>query len=296
MGRYRSDGAGMIPGVVAGQMILAGPPPSNYLDDLSPAPRVVYSLKKLISTATRAIRVRRSSDNVEQDVGFSGDALDTAALAAFVGSGSAFVTTFYDQTTTGINMVQTTASAQPRIVAAGAFDGALIFDGANDSMMAASVPFGSAHAGVYMKAAAANRSAAFILLESSANYNSNAGSFVWYMESNLHSLGVRGTASFRRDFSISSAATLRTMTIRYQMAVADGTIQQQRFRVSGSNISPSASAGSAVNPVVNFTTQNLYLASRAGSSLYAPVQVETLVIYAADSDAALSDIESIVGA
>jgi hypothetical protein len=296
VGRYRSDGAGMIPGVVAGQMILAGPSPSNYLDDLSPAPRVVYSLKKLISTATRAIRVRRSSDNAEQDIGFTEDTLDTAALAAFVGSDSAFVTTFYDQTATGINLVQGTAASQPRIVNAGVFDGAAIFDGVNDWMSAASVPFGTGYAAAYMKAAMPNQSAAAIMLESSSNYNSGSGRFVWYMENNLHSLGVRGAAAYRRDYSIPSATSLRTITNLYQMAVSDGTTTQQRFRVSGSNISPSASAGSAVNPVVNFTTQNLYLASRAGSSLYAPVQVETLVIYAADSDAALSDIESIVGA
>jgi hypothetical protein len=72
----------MIPGVFAGQMRPAAGV-KIYLDDLSPVPRVAYSLKKVIRTAVKAIRVRRSSDNAEQDIGFVGDALDVAALTLF---------------------------------------------------------------------------------------------------------------------------------------------------------------------------------------------------------------------
>lgn len=269
---------------------------SGYLDGLSPAPRVAYSLKKVISTATNAIRVRRSSDNAEQDIGFVGDALDTAALAAFVGSNSAFVTTFYDQTATGINLVQATASAQPRIVNAGVFDGASIFDGSDDWMSAASVPYGSGYAAAYMKAAMPNQSALAIMLESSANYNSATGSFIWYMDTNFHVFATNSGAAYRREYSTPSATTLRTITARGQMAVADGTLPQQRFRMAGTDYSPSLTFGTPATPVVNFTTQTLYLGSRAGSSFFAPVQIETLVIYAADADANLAAIETIVGA
>jgi len=66
------------------------------------------------------IRVRRSSDDAEQDVGFDGvGALDTAALTTFVGSDSAFVTKVYDQSGSGYDAVQATALAQPQIVNAG---------------------------------------------------------------------------------------------------------------------------------------------------------------------------------
>lgn len=284
----------MIPGIVA-QRRHSGAS-VGYLDTISPAPRVAYSLRKVISTATLAIRVRRSSDNAEQDIGFVGDALDTAALSAFVGANSAFVRTFYDQTSTGINMVQATASAQPRIVNAGTYHGAAIFDGSNDWMSAASVPYGTGYAAAYMKAAMPNQSGLAIILESSANYNTTSGSFIWYMESNLHSLGIRASASYRRDFSISSATTLRRITNRYQMAVADGTTAQQRFRAVGANISPSGSLGTAATPPVNFTTQTLYLGCRAGTSFFAPVQIHTLAIYAADTDASVAAIEAVVGA
>ena len=66
------------------------------------------------------MRVRRSSDNTEQDIGYTlAGNLNTAALATFCGSNSCFVRTWYDQSGNGRNLVQTTNSAQPRIVNAG---------------------------------------------------------------------------------------------------------------------------------------------------------------------------------
>lgn len=83
-----------------------------------------YSLRKFTEAETlNAIRVRRSSDDTEQDIGFdsNGD-LDTTALLAFVGSGgtdNGFVTTWYDQSGNGKNATNATASAQPKIVDGG---------------------------------------------------------------------------------------------------------------------------------------------------------------------------------
>lgn len=92
-------------------------PPSYLVDDYSPA--VAYSLRKLSSSATVAIRVRRSSDNAEQDIGFSGNDLDTASLLSFVGAGDGFVTTWYDQSGNGHNVTQSTLLNQPNIVSSG---------------------------------------------------------------------------------------------------------------------------------------------------------------------------------
>jgi hypothetical protein len=63
--------------------------------------------------------VRRSSDSAEQDIGFSGNNLDTASLLSFCGAGDGFVTTWYDQVGSN-NAVQATAGSQPQIVASGA--------------------------------------------------------------------------------------------------------------------------------------------------------------------------------
>jgi hypothetical protein len=110
----------------------------NLLLDDYPNASLAYSLRKLDKDYSgSAIRVRRSNDNAEQNIGFtsSGD-LDTGALKTFVGANSGFVTTWYEQLF-GRNATQTTAANQPRIVNAGVVDResgdvALVFDGTND--------------------------------------------------------------------------------------------------------------------------------------------------------------------
>jgi hypothetical protein len=67
-----------------------------------------------------AIRVRRSSDNAEQNIGFDGSGnLDTTALTSFCSGTNGFVTTWYDQSGNAKNLTQTTAANQPQIVSAG---------------------------------------------------------------------------------------------------------------------------------------------------------------------------------
>jgi hypothetical protein len=75
-----------------------------------------YSLRLLDKDYTgSAVRVRRASDNTEQDIGFdvNGD-LDTSALTTFCTGTNCFIRTLYDQV--GINnAVQTTTANQPKI-------------------------------------------------------------------------------------------------------------------------------------------------------------------------------------
>jgi len=83
-----------------------------------------YSLRQFTTAEeTNAIRVRRSSDDTEQDIGFdaNGD-LDTTALLAFVGTGgtdNGAVTTFYDQSGNGNDATNATESEQPLVVSGG---------------------------------------------------------------------------------------------------------------------------------------------------------------------------------
>lgn len=89
--------------------------------DLYPNATVAYSVRKLRAAyAGSAIRVRRSSDNAEQDIGFTalGD-LDETSLTTFVGSNNAFIVTWYDQSGNANNATQSTPSLQPQIVSSG---------------------------------------------------------------------------------------------------------------------------------------------------------------------------------
>jgi hypothetical protein len=78
-----------------------------------------YSLRKLKSTATNAIRVRRSSDDAELDIPFCGSSLCVNTLTSFVGAGSGFITTWYDQSGNGNHITQATAGTQPVIISTG---------------------------------------------------------------------------------------------------------------------------------------------------------------------------------
>jgi len=96
----------------------------SYLLDAHPGAQVAYSLRKLRNAYTgSAIRVRRSSDNVERNIGFTGDnlgpRLDEKALLEFTGTGSAFITRWYDQSGNARDGFQNTAANQPRIVDSG---------------------------------------------------------------------------------------------------------------------------------------------------------------------------------
>jgi hypothetical protein len=95
-------------------------PFAGLLDTYSASRYSSYSLRRLTSTYTGpAIRVRRSSDNTSQDIGFYGNGnLDTSSLLSFVGSGSGYVSIFYDQVFYN-NFTQTTQANQPIIVSSG---------------------------------------------------------------------------------------------------------------------------------------------------------------------------------
>ena len=117
------------------------PPASPLILDTYPNAAVAYSLRKLRTAYTgAAIRVRRSSDNAEQDFGFVANVLDTASLLTFCGAGNGFVTTWYDQSGNAKNTTQTTAINQPRIVNSGTLDvvngkPAVLGDGVNDTLI-----------------------------------------------------------------------------------------------------------------------------------------------------------------
>jgi hypothetical protein len=106
--------------IKVGPRVYGGVPFVGILDTY-PNAQIAYSVRKLSNSyAGSAIRVRRSSDNTEQDIGFTsaGD-LDTTALTTFCGAGNGFVTTWYDQSGNINNATQSTAANQPQIVSSG---------------------------------------------------------------------------------------------------------------------------------------------------------------------------------
>ena len=99
-----------------------------------------YSLQKLRTLYTGyAIRVRRSSDNTSQDIGFLNGNLDTTSISSFVGANDGFVSIWYDQSGNAYNFEQSTLDYQPKIVNAGSLltknsKPTVVFDGLSDFM------------------------------------------------------------------------------------------------------------------------------------------------------------------
>jgi hypothetical protein len=111
---------------------------------------VAYGLRRLSRFWTgAAIRVMRTSDNSELDIGFIGEDLDIVTLLAFVGSDNGEIVIWYDQSGNGRHAVSITGS-RPRIVSNGAIETqngkpAIRFDGVNDYLAAASPLIGATH-------------------------------------------------------------------------------------------------------------------------------------------------------
>jgi hypothetical protein len=120
------------------------------LDDYSGA-AAAYSLRLLRTAYTgNAIRVRRASDNTEQDIGFVSNELDTSALTTFCSGTNGFVKTWYDQSGNARDATQTSAANQPQIVSSGSvllLNGKprIDFDGSNDFLSLTQFTFASAN-------------------------------------------------------------------------------------------------------------------------------------------------------
>ena len=115
------------------------PPPGLLLEDY-PGAAAAYSLRNLIDTTTNVVRVRRSSDNTEQD--FTATEITDGTLTTFTGANDGFVTTWYDQSGNTNNVTQITAVNQPKLVDNGVVildNGEPIFIFNNDYLLNSSI-------------------------------------------------------------------------------------------------------------------------------------------------------------
>lgn len=113
----------------------------GYWPTFGYTPTVALSLRQLSASYTGpAIRVRRSSDNTEINIGFTAEGdLDTTALLNFCGSGNGFISVWYDQSGNEFNAIRENPSGQPRIVSDGVIDligskPGIYFDGTSDAL------------------------------------------------------------------------------------------------------------------------------------------------------------------
>lgn len=278
-----------------GLLLQGGTSATGFLDGLAAVPRCCLSLRKLTSTATVAVRVRRSSDNAEQDIGFIGStvgsALDTTSLSGFVGSNSAFVTTFYDQSGNAQHAVQATTTKQPRIVNAGTYDGAVVFDGTDDFLKITSLSNTTPQCAVYAKILQA-AGVARVVFETSTNYNNNAGAMLFSADTgSSHTLGAcQSTGATRANSFPLSLGTMGQVSLLLNRALT-GVPESQAWKAG---VAALATAVATNELTGNFATYDAYIGGRAGTSFFANSQIDTLAFYATDSSGVRTSIEAIV--
>jgi hypothetical protein len=286
--------------MIARTGILAGRGSSStplLLDTYSGA-AAAYSLRKLNSSYTgSAIRVRRSSDNTESDIGFtsSGD-LDESALLSFVGSGSGFVRTWYDQSGNAMDATQTTTTKQPRIVNAGVVDKqggkpTVVFNGSSTAFSTASIPFSGDKLFIVNALYQATNQTG-VVLESSANYNDNIGSFIYYV-SQAYEFGLRTGATP----SSGGVRSPNRILPKYSLLTALYDISQPSL---ASELLPRENGTAATytylvftgNNTGNFTSHPVYIGAREGTSFYLNGNMPELVIWNTDQSTNRTNIEN----
>ena len=173
---------------------------------IAPNATAAYSLRSLTGGDPKVVRVRRNTDNAEQD--FTASGISSGALVDFVGSGNdGFVETWYDQSGNGNDAVQATASEQPKIVDAGSLiaDG-IDFDGSDDTLTAASVSGFGATISMFSASVRDSGGAGVLSMGSSASTdNTNFGIIEGASVSNVN---ARNTTSVTASASVSGVTRL----------------------------------------------------------------------------------------
>jgi hypothetical protein len=262
---------------------------TGLLDTYSGA-AAAYSLRLLDSTYTGdAIRVRRASDNTEQDIGFDGNGnLDTSALTTFCTGTNCFIRTWYDQSGNANDATQTTNANQPKIydsvtgVVTDNNKPAVYVDGVNDNLVVPSIALNAYFStSLVLNPDVAGR----FLLEHSSNSN-NADGF--YLQ------GTTGdTFSLRR-------------TVRDRYNASSGWVGTNQTLVTlNSNGTPTLHKdGTSITLTPVFiegitntsTTTELNLFSRDSSLLFYNGKAQEIIIYNSDQSSNRAGIEANINA
>lgn len=242
-----------------------------------------------------AIRVRRNSDNAEEDIYLTGSGvLDTAALAAFAGSIDTHVKTFYDQTGQGNHFSHATTTRQPRISAGGVYDGFLRFDGGNDCLQSVNASGTPSTMSAFIKGALRVSNVTQIILEQNAVFPAAAKNLFLY-----YSTGSIGDGKTNLAWSEGAGNYVENFYLPFLADNVHGAVidrsqttasLEARLYVSGTGeVAYVSTTPTGSNPTGNFTAETWNFGARnGGASLPTSLNAYSLVIYEANknSDAA----------
>jgi len=251
------------------------------------------------------IRVRRASDNTEQDIGFDGQDLDTTALTSFCTGTNCFIRTWYDQSGQGNNFTQTTTAAQPKIYdsSTGVLKRNLVpapdFDGSDDSLTQAvnlGIHKNVGYAHIYtVHASDTSARQTIYFAATGANLDGNSRVNISKFETNK---GVLGGRRLDGDTNVTvtstgnlTNATQYLHTAEFDFATSD-LRQYINGAVDGSTTSFQTNGNTSNTDSANSTGAAITLGSLGGTVNRFDGGIQALVIYTADKSADRAAIET----
>lgn len=256
-----------------------------------------WGVRKMVrGYSGQAIRVRRSSDNMEADIGFVGKDLDVSALLAHVGAGDGFVKTIYDQSGNSKDFVQGTSTYQPKIVSSGSYLGYVQGDGTSSCMTAASFGSGTNQVvslfGRYAIPDPASDALAFFL---DCGYYGSAGVNGWALgndnRSAIPSKGVVLNSSASTTFNASGYYPAGVNSVSTISALINsGYVAGDALYVNGSARTQTGNYNNQASQFT-FSSNTLYLGKYA-TGYYSAFKHESLVVVEADAMSARTSVEA----
>lgn len=239
-----------------------------------------------------------TTTSASADIGFNSDGtLNTTALTSLSGANNVAVQTFMSQIgASGRNFDDGGNSARrPAIVTSGSYLGSVQFDGSTDGFASGASSGAPSAFTVFMRGKLRGTSGTQIILEHSGNYNSNDAAVAYYdagsMSVGSHKVSPSGYA--RSDFS-GAFPNDNVQCWRLDRSQSAGAAQSVLF-INGTKQTRSGNGDVVTIPSGNFGSFNWYMGARNLGSLFAQLNVHTLLIYeGALSDADVSAISTIV--
>lgn len=249
-----------------------------------------YGMQRLLTAYTGPlIRIRDTTTATETDIGYDANNLvDQAAIASAIGSNSATVVKFYDQTGNSRTLDQSGATGkQPRIVNAGVIDastGSVLarFDGTDDCMQTPNLPGTNTGMTYVMYGALRSLTGSFNLwLESTADSGSNAGMGLYVNIGNTRIEQTSGTPSSTNFiYQNSTDSPSDDVTASVGDRTASGAANIGKYYKAGVLLTPVGS--SAGTNTGNYDAAPLNVGARNnGAAIAAFLNLKALAVYTA---------------
>lgn len=262
--------------------IITGTEAAPQLLDAYPGAAAAYSLRNLSwAYGGPVVRVRRSSDNTEQD--FTATQITDGTLTAFCGAGDGFVRTWYDQSGNNRHAQQTTTSLQPTIVSSGS----LLLDGGKPSISHSGIKWMSTAWGLLTGAVPQTIIGVYGKGTGDSDYISWGASTV----TELAGLGITNANKFRATI----AEDINTIDASAKKAVVintfNGTVAAGNSKLWVNSSLFEAAAGSQ-----STTSTDLYIGIRSNLNKHATGISQEYIIYPLDLTVYVAGIEANINA